>query len=614
MEFIVGCNYWASNAGTNMWKEFDINVIEKDIKTLKEHGMDYMRVFPNWRDFQPVESRYSSPNAFVRYTTEDDELNENGYYLDKKMMERFSSFLDICEKYDMKLIIGLITGFMSGALLIPPALQGENPVSSPLAQYFEQLFIKGFVSEFKNREIIYAWDLGNECNIFYSNAPKYTAASWIGLMANTIRSADPTRPVISGMAAVDVVGAWSVQDQAMFCDMTTTHPYPFWGKHTRIDETLSIRTTMHPTCQTKLFADIGKKPCLCEETGTMGPMVASDKNAGDFIRLNAFSLWANGSTGVMWWCGHDQTNLDHFPYSDVMVERELGLLKNDFTPKPALLELDKFSKWLKNIDFELPKAKDDAVCVLTRNQDQWGVAYMTYILSRMAGINCSFAYADDGIPQSDIYMLPSLTNVKVMHKKRFDDLLKRVFDGADMYISIGNAMLSEFESFSGLSVIDSYEYAESGSATFNGKEINFTKARNYIVEPTTAEVLAYDDKGNPFFTCNKYGKGRVFFVNAPIESTLLPKHNAFSGNERAIYDVLAEKALASYPVKVLGEDIVMTYHPDDDGGYVVLLNHFEDEKNFSLTLDEGYSIEKVYYGENGKVKPFDACVIKIKKR
>lgn len=613
MEFIVGCNYWASNAGTNMWKDFDINVIEKDIKTLKEHGMDYMRVFPNWRDFQPVVSRYSSPNAFVRYATEDDELNENGYYLDKNMMERFSSFLDICEKYNVKLIVGLITGFMSGALLIPPALQGENPVSSPLAQYFEQLFIKGFVSEFKNREIIYAWDLGNECNMFYSNAPKYTAASWIGLMANTIRSADPTRPVISGMAAVDVVGAWSIQDQAMFCDMTTTHPYPFWGKHTRIDETLSIRTTMHPTCQTKLFADIGKKPCLCEETGTMGPMVASDKNAGDFIRLNAFSLWANSSTGVMWWCGHDQTKLEHFPYTDAMVERELGLLKNDFTPKPALLELDKFSKWLKTLDFELPKAKDDAVCVLTRNQDQWGVAYMTYILSRIAGINCGFAYADDGIPQSDIYMLPSLANVKVMHKKRFDDLLKRVFDGADLYISIENAMLSEFESFSGLRVIDSYEHQENVTAEVLGKEIETTKYRNYIVEPTTAEVLAYDNNGNPFITKNHYGKGRVFFVNAAIEKNLLNKHHAFENNIHLIYQKVFEDCINNYPVKVSDKDLVLTYHPADDGAYVVILNHYNEKKEFTLELD-GYTVDKVYYGENGKIKPFDACVIKIKKR
>jgi len=46
----------------------------------------------------------------------------------------------------------------------------------------------------------------------------------------------------------------------------------------------------------------------------------------------------------------------------------------------------------------------------------------------------------------------------------------------------------------------------------------------------------------------------------------------------------------------------------------VLLNHYKDEKNFELELNDGYTVEKVYYGENGKINPFDACVIKIKKR
>ncbi len=51
MEFILGCNYWASNAGADMWKNFDINVVERDLKILSEKGVEYVRIFPNWRDF-----------------------------------------------------------------------------------------------------------------------------------------------------------------------------------------------------------------------------------------------------------------------------------------------------------------------------------------------------------------------------------------------------------------------------------------------------------------------------------------------------------------------------------------------------------------------------------
>jgi len=614
MEFMIGCNYWASNAGTEMWKNFDVNVIEKDIKTLSKYGMKYIRVFPNWRDFQPVFIRRSSPRNFTRYAIDGDELNEGGYFLDKEMMNRFSIFLDICEKYDIKLIVGILTGFMSGTALIPPALDGENLVTSPNAHYLEQLFITGFVKEFSNRSVIYAWDLGNECNLFDGSATRFETASWMGMVANTIRAADPTRPVITGMHAYKFDGGWMIEDQANFCDILTTHPYPFWHTYPKVDETLSVRALMFPTISSKIAEGIGKKPCLVEEVGTMGPTVASDENSAHFARLNMFSSWANGFPGFLWWCAHEQTELDTFPYTDQMVERELGLLRCDFTPKPHLLEMDKFSKWLDGIDFTLPPAKEDAVCILTQNQDQSGVGYMTGILSRLAGINCNFCYSEQVIPESDLYIIPSYSQVKVMHKSRYDELKKRVFEGADLYISVADGILSEFESFTGLKVLDSYQYAESGTAIVNDKEILFTKARNFLLEPTNAQVIACDDKGNPFFTYNKYGKGRVFFVNAPIEAGLLTKHNAFDGNEKVIYDTISDKVRASYPVKVLGDNIVMTYHPSDDAGYVVLLNHYKDEKNFELELNDGYTVEKVYYGENGKINPFDACVIKIKKR
>jgi ABC-type transporter Mla maintaining outer membrane lipid asymmetry ATPase subunit MlaF len=35
MDFILGCNYWASNAGTEMWTNWDENAVRKDIKTLQ---------------------------------------------------------------------------------------------------------------------------------------------------------------------------------------------------------------------------------------------------------------------------------------------------------------------------------------------------------------------------------------------------------------------------------------------------------------------------------------------------------------------------------------------------------------------------------------------------
>lgn len=139
-------------------------MIDKDIRILSEYGVKYIRAFPNWRDFQPVMPLLGSVGGVSSYCLEDEKTIENSYFLDEEMLERFSAFLDVCGKYSVKVIVGLITGWMSGGLFVPPSLYGKNVITDPFAQYLEQLFIRGFIVRFKNRSEILAWDLGNERN------------------------------------------------------------------------------------------------------------------------------------------------------------------------------------------------------------------------------------------------------------------------------------------------------------------------------------------------------------------------------------------------------------------------------------------------------------------
>ena len=114
-------------------------------------------------------------------------------------MDKFSAFLEVCENVGIKVIVGLITGFMSGRLFVPSALYGKNLLTDQTALYFEQLFIKGFINRFKNSPVIYAWDLGNECNNLSPIENRYQACNWIATISNAIRAEDNTRPIVSGM-------------------------------------------------------------------------------------------------------------------------------------------------------------------------------------------------------------------------------------------------------------------------------------------------------------------------------------------------------------------------------------------------------------------------------
>lgn len=612
MEFILGCNYWASNAGTEMWQNFEPDTIKKDLAVLSEHGIKYLRVFPVWRDFQPVTPLIGAQGRISEYAQNGKEP-ENKYYLDEEMMSRFSTFLCICDSFNIKVLVGLITGWMSGALFVPTALYTKNLITDPMAQYFEQLFIKGFVKRFKDRDTIFAWDLGNECNGMSPITSRFEAASWTAMISNAIRAEDATRPVVSGMHGLDMTEKWTIRDQGEFNDLLTTHPYPFWCEHTRIDKTLSFRTTLLPTAQGKYYSDIGGRPCLAEEFGTMGPMISSDECSADFLRVNLFSLWANGGEGVMWWCSSDQTSLDTFPYTHQMVERELGLMADKNKPKPQLLEFKKFADFLGSIDFSLPKYESDAVCVLSREQRHWGIAYMTYLLARRAGMNISFAYVDEELPDASVYLLPSVSNYTVMKKSSYDKLKAKVAGGATLYLSFGNSILSGFEELSGLKVVDSYECGKNYSAMVGDGEIEFSRLRNIILEPTSATVMANDCEGNPFIAKNNYKSGTVYFVNAPIEDNLIDTHDFISSSASDIYRYIFADIVEKLPVKISDTDLMTTLHKDGDTAYVTVINHFDTEKSFSLSVD-GYNITDVLYGSENSIKPYDACVLKLRRK
>ena len=127
-EFLTGCNYWSSEAGIRMWRDWSEEAVEKDFAALKDTGMNTVRLFPLWSDFQPVSWACGFGGSHVELVTSDGlPLPEKGlrhFGLDPVMMTRFRIIADLAVKYDLKLIVGLLTGWMSGALFVPPALAG----------------------------------------------------------------------------------------------------------------------------------------------------------------------------------------------------------------------------------------------------------------------------------------------------------------------------------------------------------------------------------------------------------------------------------------------------------------------------------------------------------
>jgi endo-1,4-beta-mannosidase len=232
--FVLGCNYWASHAGTAMWRDWRPEVIDADFARLTAHGLTWVRLFPLWPDFQPIHQLRGGAGRpvemrFGEDPLPDDALGQAG--VSAAMLARFDALCSLAEKHRLRLLVGLVTGWMSGRLFVPPALEGRDPITDPVSLAWQIRLVRALVRHAQHHAAIAAWDLGNECNCMGSPSSREAAFAWTAAVAHTIRAADPSRPIVSGMHSLgtpvgSVTNPWCIDDQADLTDILTTHPYP----------------------------------------------------------------------------------------------------------------------------------------------------------------------------------------------------------------------------------------------------------------------------------------------------------------------------------------------------------------------------------------------------
>ena len=609
--FVVGCNYLASHAGTRMWSDWDRQVVSADLKQLAGAGMQVLRVFLLWPDFQPITNLYGYAGhvAEVRQGETplgDDELGRAG--LSPIALERFTTLADLAQRRGLKLIVGLVTGWMSGRMFVPPALQGRNVLTDPAAIRWQVRFVRTFVRRFKDHPAILAWDLGNECNCMGQVKSADEAWVWTAHIVSAIRMEDASHAVVSGMHSLSPgrEAAWRLQDQAELCDVLTTHPYPAFTPHCDNDALNTIRSGLHATAESLFYEGVGRKPCFAEELGTLGPMHGSDEVAADYVRMVLFSLWAHGCHGMLWWCAYDQDRLAHAPYDWCSVERELGLFRADRRPKPVLAEMKRFAALLRRLPVRaLPPRTTEAVCILSEDQDQWGAAYSSFVLAKQAQLDISFQFAGQPLKDSGLYLLPSMSGLNSFSRRFWLELLARVAAGATLYLSHDDCQLSLFCEPFGFEVLGRARRTAPASLLLDGLEgkpaLMLPSRVKLILQPTHAAVLGREDDGNPVFTSAAYGKGRVFFLAVPLERELSNLPGCFHGPEAPpywqIYRHIAEPMLRGRVARCLAPSLGTTEHTLPDGKrLLVLINYAPEPVQVPIALAPGWSVVETWYG------------------
>ena len=171
--------------------------------------------------------------------------------------------------------------------------------------------------------------------------------------------------------------------------------------------------------------------------------------------------------------------------------------------------------------------------------------------------------------------------------------MDRVNQGAVLYISWQDAILSHFEAITGLKVRSNAMRKDAQVAVAIpalNTSLTLQNARRMALEIyKDAEILGTEPDGNPAFCYHTYGKGVVYFLSFPMEAVLADQPQAFEDTEyyrlyQYMFGALTDRKI----IAKSSPKLAVTEHPADDGTCTVIaLNYGKPETYSSLSKPDG---------------------------
>jgi endo-1,4-beta-mannosidase len=361
--FILGVNYWPRTKAMYWWPSFDAGEVRSDFALVRELGMQVVRIFLLWDDFQP------EPGA-----------------VDARMLANLGTVCDIAAESGLRLNVTFFTGHMSGPNWSPRwLLAPELPIPSrhvrqvvsrgavvpggyrnmytdPVALDAERLLLRTVVQAYKDHPAIWAWNLGNEPDLFALPPDSARGRAWVREMTALIKSVDPAHPVTCGLHVDSLSNdnGFRVDQVYAETDLAVMHTYPMyvpWARSPLDPDVVPF------SCA--LTAALSGKPTLMEEFGgpTAQPgegsrvmewvgygqprrqFIASEEDLAAYVEAVLPRLVDAGATGALIWCFADYVpELWHRPPCDeARHERFFGLVRANGSLKPHAEAIRRFA-------------------------------------------------------------------------------------------------------------------------------------------------------------------------------------------------------------------------------------------------------------------------------
>lgn len=309
----VGVNYWPASCGVDMWAHWPGTEIRADIALVRGLGLNTVRFFLRWQDFEPVRGRYVA-----------------------RQWRRLEELLTWCREEGVVAHPTLFVGFMSGGVFWPPWKGTRNVFADDELRTRACAFAARAARVCRPfADVVLALDLGNElcCLAESSVAPPAAVAAWCGEVASAIRGEWPEVLLVAGNEQNQVINdtGWRLGAQPGM-DFLSMHSYPVPAWHAVGFDGMrdAVGRSLLPfyTACARAFG-----PVMVQEFGTL--LTADADRTREWLRAVLPACAAAGANGYLWWCLHDIATETH-PYAKAPFERGLGLLDATGRVKPGL--------------------------------------------------------------------------------------------------------------------------------------------------------------------------------------------------------------------------------------------------------------------------------------
>ena len=332
------------------WSQFDRAEVAADFARIAGSGLDSVRVFLTWEDFQPAPDQ-----------------------VDGTMVDRLVAVADLAGELGLSLVPTLFTGHMSGVNWIPAwalggsdgdlrfrVVSGGTVVESGLRNWYtdrvvadaQALLASEVAAALAGHDALWAWDLGNENSNCVLPPSRDAARAWLARIAAAIRAADDTALVTAGLHMEDIEEDRLLRprDASGVCDLLSMHGYPIyadWAEGPTDDRLLPFLARMTRWLGDEreiLFSEFGL-PTFRRGERQRSALLIEEAAAAAYTARALESLRRAGCSGAMLWCYSDydpalwgRPPLDLAPH-----ERSFGLWRADGSPKPSVAAVAAFA-------------------------------------------------------------------------------------------------------------------------------------------------------------------------------------------------------------------------------------------------------------------------------